>query len=596
VFASVALLLGNSGALSRLNHDLMDRPMDATVGFWLGRLRGIAARPRRGRTGEQSELDDLCLKLKKGLGPFGYQWLCACAVYPGLRLPITSYLGAGLARAVDRKLPDEAEHMALARLPWFRVGWMPDELRLRLLRDLEPPFRNLVREAIERLIFEAAEHSDRPQLAGPAEIARPPAGWSKGFRAWLKTPAGAADGEDMIFVRYMLGGVPRAAEQELSRRLTRLLGPRLAGWVDRWTLLGLGVGILVLLLATQAGGLLRPLFDVIREHGGTAETFRECKQCPVMVVVPAGRFLMGSSAAETGRGDSNSAIALLVPALAYGATPSADLSITVGPAQPPTTAPEAGQMPAPQPLPTAPGEVTLGAFALGQTEVTFDEWDACVADGGCNKYSPADEGWGRGKRPVINVSWDDAQAYVSWLSRKTGRPYRLPSEAEWEYAARGGTQTAYPWGEDWNTRLANGADSVGRTTEVATYAANPTGFYDMIGNVWEWVEDCWHDKYTGAPADGKAWVDVDGCKSGRVVRGGSWDDGPAYQRVAIRYRYPPGGRIDSLGFRVARTLTPGNFTTSPRGGIEGAAPGRENLAPQQQQAAPPAAAPVTKTK
>src|SRR5215470_5629391 len=126
--------------------------MDATVASsWLGRLRRIAALPRRRQIGEQGELDDLCHKLADGLGPFGYQWLCACAVYPGLRLTITSYLGAELARAVDRdKVPDEAEHMALARLPWFRVGWMPDALRLRLLRDLEPPFRNLVRDAIER--------------------------------------------------------------------------------------------------------------------------------------------------------------------------------------------------------------------------------------------------------------------------------------------------------------------------------------------------------------------------------------------------------------------------------------------------------------
>jgi formylglycine-generating enzyme required for sulfatase activity len=204
--------------------------------------------------------------------------------------------------------------------------------------------------------------------------------------------------------------------------------------------------------------------------------------------------------------------------------------------------------------------VSVADFALGRTEVTFDEWDACVADGGCNKYQ-LDRGWGRGKRPVINVSWDNAQAYVSWLSRKTGRPYRLPSEAEWEYAARGGTQTRYPWGEDWDPRRANGADSVGRTTEVGTYPANPTGFYDMIGNVSEWVVDCWHDSYTGAPEAGKAWVDGDGCKSGvRIVRGGSWNSAPTFLRAAIRSRMPPDNHASDQGFRVARTLTPGSFT------------------------------------
>jgi formylglycine-generating enzyme required for sulfatase activity len=274
-------------------------------------------------------------------------------------------------------------------------------------------------------------------LAEPAEIARPPAGWSKGFRDWLKTPAGAAASEDVIFVRYMLGGVPRAADLELSRRLTRIFGARLAGWLDRWTLLGAGMAVLVLLaIALYGGGLLRPWFDVIRKHGGEVlQAFRECPQCPEMAVVPAGKFMMGAAAAEP-----------------------------ISSAEPQR-------------------EVTIAQFALGRMEVTFDEWDACVADGGCNKYQPNDQGWGRGRRPVINVSWDDAQAYLSWLSSKTNRPYRLPSEAEWEFAARGGTPTVFPWGEDWDSRLANGADSVGRTTEAASYPANPTGFYDMIGNV-----------------------------------------------------------------------------------------------------------------
>jgi formylglycine-generating enzyme required for sulfatase activity len=300
------------------------------------------------------------------------------------------------------------------------------------------------------------------------------------LRGWLKTSAGTAAGQDLIFVRYMLGGVPRAADLELSRRLTRLFGVRLAGWLDRWTLLGAGAAVILLALAAlQAGSLLRPWFDVIRKHDGEVHTFRECDKCPEMAVVAAGSFMMGSTATEAGR---------------YGDEDPRH-------------------------------EVTVAEFALGRTEVTFDEWDACVADGGCNKYEPNDQGWGRGRRPVINVSWDDAQAYVSWLSRKAGlregvsRPYRLPSEAEWEFAARGGTQTPFPWGVDWDSRLANGADSVGRTTDAASYSANPTGFYDMIGNVWEWVEDCWHDSYTGAPKDGSAWVDKGSCTA-RVVRGG----------------------------------------------------------------------------
>jgi formylglycine-generating enzyme required for sulfatase activity len=518
--------------------------MDATVASWLERLRRLG--PRRRRRGEPdaaaAELDALCRRLEDGLGPFGYQWLCACAVYPGLRLPITSYLGAELAREVGRPVPDEAEHMALARLPWFREGWMPDALRLRLLRGLEPQLRPVVRTAIERLIHDAAGQSEQPELAEPPEIARLPDGWSKGFREALRTRARAAASEDQIFVRYMLGGVPSAADLELSRRLTRIFGARLAGWLDRRTLLGAATAILApLAIALYGGSLLRPWFDVIRQQVGTVEsTFRECPRCPEMAVVPAGRFMMGATATE--------------------GFPLAE----------------------PQHL------VSVADFALGRTLVTFDDWAACVAEGGCGKYAPSDAGWGRGKRPVIFVSWNDAQGYVAWLAGKTGRPYRLPSEAEWEYAARGGTTTAYPWGDDWDRRLANGADSVGRTTVVATYAANPTGFYDMIGNVWEWVEDCWHDNFKGAPADGKAWVDAGGCKPDwRLVRGGSWSVGPSFLRVAFRVGSQPAFRFDYLGLRVARTLTAGGLTPLPLGGSGGAAPGRENFPAQQQQTTPP---------
>ena len=137
-------------------------------------------------------------------------------------------------------------------------------------------------------------------------------------------------------------------------------------------------------------------------------------------------------------------------------------------------------------------------FAVGRYEVTFDEWDACVAEGGCNGYKPSDEGWGRGRRPVINVSWDDAQAYVTWLSKKTGKSYRLLSGAEYEYAMRAGTQTVYPWGDTIGTNNAN-CHSCGsqwdakQTAPVGSFAANGFGLYDMVGNVREWTEDCYHD-------------------------------------------------------------------------------------------------------
>ena len=210
--------------------------------------------------------------------------------------------------------------------------------------------------------------------------------------------------------------------------------------------------------------------------------------------------------------------------------------------------------------------VKVAAFELGKTEVTFDEWDACVAAGGCQQ-KPDDQGWGRGQRPVINVSWNDAQEYVRWLSRETGERWRLPTEAEWEYAARAGTTNPFSTGVCITTRQANfdgnhdynrcGAKTgiyVGKTQPVGSYPVNPWGLYDLHGNVWEWVEDCHHDSYQGAPWDGSAWTD-DPCPA-RVLRGGSWNFIPRYLRSAYRFWSVPSYRGSSFGFRVARTLTP----------------------------------------
>ena len=138
--------------------------------------------------------------------------------------------------------------------------------------------------------------------------------------------------------------------------------------------------------------------------------------------------------------------------------------------------------------------VTVPAFKLGKYEVTFAQWDACVADGGCNGYSPDDEGWGRGSRPVIHVTWDDAQSFISWLNAETGGNYRLPSEAEWEYAARAGSATKYSWGDDIGENRANCSKSCGdrwaNTAPVGSFSANAWGLHDMHGNIEEWVQDC----------------------------------------------------------------------------------------------------------
>jgi len=243
------------------------------------------------------------------------------------------------------------------------------------------------------------------------------------------------------------------------------------------------------------------------------DPFKECAtDCPEMIVVPAGSFTMG------------------------------------GPTQ------------AEQP----PHAVTFSKpFAVSKYELTFADWDACVKGGGCNGYKPADQGWGRGRQPAINVDWDDAQAYVAWLSQVTGKTYRLLSEAEYEYATRAGTTTAYPWGDDikLNGQAMANCDGCGskwdnqQTAPVGSFYPNEFGLYDMVGNVLEWTKDCVHKNYNDAPADGSAWLQANGgdCTN-RILRGGSWDDTPAVLRSANRGRGASGTRNGDIGFRLGRTL------------------------------------------
>jgi formylglycine-generating enzyme required for sulfatase activity len=251
---------------------------------------------------------------------------------------------------------------------------------------------------------------------------------------------------------------------------------------------------------------------------GTVFRDVEAPWCPEMVVIPAGSFVMGSPEEEEW------------------------CSPFEGPQH----------------------EVKFAhSFALGCYPVTFEEYDHFCAEMGREK--PPDENWGRGPRPVINVSWEDAQAYCTWLSEATGAPYRLPSEAEWEYACRAGTTTPFWTGATITTKQANydgnytyGAGRAGKyrrsSTPVDTFEANFWGLHDMHGNVWEWVEDCWNDSYQGAPQDGSAWLQRD-CLE-RVVPGGSWIDHPWFLRSAGRYGGVPDNRVEYLGFRVSRTLTP----------------------------------------
>jgi len=204
-------------------------------------------------------------------------------------------------------------------------------------------------------------------------------------------------------------------------------------------------------------------------------------------------------------------------------------------------------------------EVRIASFELSKYEVTFEEYDAFTDATG--RMQADDEGWGRGQRPVINISWHDARAYVAWLSKQTGKTYRLPSEAEWEYGARAGTTTNYSWGNEIGINRANcnvcGSQwDAQKTAPVGSFEPNGWGLYDMHGNVWEWVQDCWNDNYEGAPTDGSAWMSGN-CSEG-VLRGGSWGSRPSSLRSASRARlrqwYSPQDRLSVHGFRVARSF------------------------------------------
>lgn len=284
-------------------------------------------------------------------------------------------------------------------------------------------------------------------------------------------------------------------------------------------------------LALTYGGFLDPEFIEGQYNGmrnrfseenlSPGNTVRECNfVCPEMVLIAPGSFMMGSPSDEQERQDNE------------------------GPQH---------------------RVMVLESFLLSKYEVTFAEWDACNKAGGCS-FHPPDKGWdenaeywGRGNRPVINVSFNDVQQYIQWLSKKTGVTYRLPSEAEWEYSARAGKTSRFFFGED-EMNLGDyawyAANSDKRTQPVGGKKPNAFGLYDMHGNVSEWVADSWHPNYDGAPTDGSAWI-TGGESNYRVLRGGSWSGYPRFQRSAARDRAEVGTdlRGTNMGFRVARTLS-----------------------------------------
>jgi formylglycine-generating enzyme required for sulfatase activity len=397
----------------------------------------------------------------------------------------------------------EVAHEALFR-EWTRLqGWLePERARLEALRSLQVDALTWERSGREAAFI---NHRDK-RLAEATALAR--------IEAYRKRMG-------PLELDYLAAG--QLAERSARRRAQRTQALIYA--------LLLGIIAVLVVLINQAYlkeqinwfAVMRPyMIANVRPYVLSAEaehalepgaSFRECaRDCPEMIVVPAGVFTMGSPGTEVGHHDDES----------------------------------------PQ------HEVTIATpFAVSKFVVTIADWNACLQVGGCPKVS--DSNMEQGTKPVINVNWDDAEQYVAWLSRMTGRPYRLLTEAEWEYAARAGSKTAYYWGDEMVKGKAN-CDGCGsqwdnkETSPVDSFEPNAFGLKDMAGNVFQWVQDCYHDNYNNAPADGSAWTSGD-C-SRRVNRTGSWYSYPPGIRSAVRIRGAPGNRDYGLGFRVGRSLAP----------------------------------------
>jgi formylglycine-generating enzyme required for sulfatase activity len=410
-------------------------------------------------------------------------------------------------RGLERITPPSGTLIAYAAAPGETArdkhptrpnGLFTGELVQALAQEPEVDIRELIRRVGERVNrLNAGQHPSTEEigfyaalhLAEPKPVADPRGDEDA---AWQQARQGnSRSAYEAYLARYPQGRYADWAQQEIAR-LARPVQPPVASQ------------------ATVAASA--PTVPAARPSDyPPGKVFRDCSDCPEMVAIPAGEFVMGSPASETGRYEDE----------------GPQLSVTI--ARP---------------------------FAVGKYEVTFDEWDACAAAGACD-HRPYDDGWGRGRQPVINVSWHDALSYLAWLSRTTGKRYRLPSEAEWEYAARADSRSAYPWGEVPGSGQANFDGSGSRwsgkqTAPAGSFAANGFGLHDMIGNVWEWVQDCYQESYMGAPTDGSA---REGSKcEARVLRGGSWLDDPQVAHSAFRGRDAPAIRDNVSGFRLARTL------------------------------------------
>ncbi|WP_375467177.1 formylglycine-generating enzyme family protein [uncultured Nostoc sp.] len=508
--------------------------------------------------------------LEKYLGQNSFYWLSACAVFPDLDWNITIYLGNVLKTQSGKSLIEVCSLTDLARLPWFRYGYIPNWLRVYLISTLTPEQQQIIRNALQNLLITSVQgstskfqleiakqyHSLLPKLANPI------------LNLLSKKAAIDSPLRDYIFLGFMKGQSLLAMQvsDEFSRSLQRQ--KRNYWWMQGLRKLGIkikptihqpsftqsanstlslinrrqflqwlgwgGAGLLASVVAHQVtqkssqnlnlvpNSNTTPLqnfnFETVRVNTQGRITARAVRTAQYfvedlgngvtlqMVAIPGGSFVMGSPAAEARRSDDES----------------------------------------PQ------HNVTVNPFFMGRYEITQAQYQAIMGNNPANFKGDT--------RPVETVTWNDAVKFCQKLSQRTRRNYRLPSEAEWEYACRAGTTTPFYFGEtitadlvSYNATQANASAPTGQyrqqTTPVGSFLPNAFGLYDMHGNVWEWCQDTWHDNYNGAPTDGNPWIN-ESDNTYRLLRGGSWNDNPVVCRCAYRGNVNRVIRGSNFGFRV----------------------------------------------
>jgi formylglycine-generating enzyme required for sulfatase activity len=590
------------------------KPAAAKTGYI--ELPDIIAREPDGWLGEQpphgTDLADLEWELEYFLGTYGMRLLRAIAVYPKPQWKLTlalDYLLFGKLGEADPPVRREQRLSRLSRLPWLMHGFMPNWLREHLLVNCDADERQHVVAVWQSLFGQLNEHGRKSlQL----DFSTPSQRQIKLYWNQLRLMPQSDAINDPIFAHILMGGQFGWLDFHLPRALAKRL-PFAQRALDLRLVLGAVAGAMLGMMAIF--GLDRysaePPFEpaqwqVTVQYQTNAQSLaialqQHLQQDQFQVAQlaeigdAANKPAINTILYPPGGGKAAAMVKHRLGSLAYGSNIDMAMDKSIKPDAKKIQVqlvnlygsafsdelqmPEEPRLPfEPEMVRISPGKFLMGspeneegrwgaegpqrevtinyAFEIGKYEITFDEYDAFANDS--KRRLPSDAGWGRGKRPVINVSWNDAQDYVQWLSKQTGKKYRLPTEAEWEYVARAGTQTRYWWGDDIGRNNAS-CYSCGsqwdnqQTASVGSFKANAFGLHDTAGNVWEWTQDCWHGNYDNSPADGSAWLQKGGgdC-SRRVVRGGSWNYSPQYLRSASRLRGLTGAANDLLGFRIAR--------------------------------------------